>query len=127
MAKVVLGKPPKTFKPIVVTFLLPDGEEASIEVTYKYRTRTEFGQLIDEIFKDAGAKPADNGDFSMEALMAKTRDKNAGYLARVVDSWNLDEAVSIESLSQLANEIPAAASALMDAYRLAANEGRLGN
>lgn len=125
--KITLGKKPKTFAPMAIKFSMPDGSEGCIEVTYVYRTRTEFGKLIDEIFTDAGEqRPADE-KFSMEALMEKTRDKNADYLAMVVDSWNLDEPPTEESFRQLSDELPGAATAIMERYRTAALEGRLGN
>lgn len=127
MASIKLGQKPKTFKPIAVRFVLPDGTDGEILVTFKYRTRTEMGALVDEMFKDAGKARPDGEQFSMLDVMEKTRDKNADYLAQCIDAWNLDEKLSRDSLSQLADEIPAAASAIMEAYRAAALEGRLGN
>ena len=126
MASIKLGNRPKTFKPVTIKVPLPDGEEGIMQVTYKYRTRTDFGKLIDTIFKDAGEKRAD-GDFSMGDLMEKTRDKNAEYLLQCVEGWNLDEPVSLESLRQLSDELPAVSAAIMEQYRTAALEGRLGN
>lgn len=128
MATVKLGQRPKTFKPVVVTFPMPEGGEGSIEITYHYRTRREFGELIDSLREEAGeAEGQGQEEFSMHALMEKTRDKNADYLHKCIASWNLDVAADIESLRQLCDELPAAASAIMDKYRAAAMEGRLGN
>ena len=59
--------------------------------------------------------------------MSKTVDKNADYLADILDSWDLDEKLSRDNLVQLCDEVPAAAAALMEAYRIATVEGRLGN
>lgn len=122
-----LGARPKTFKPIVVKFQMPDGSDAALEVTYNYVTRTEFGAMVDAMFNDAGAARPEGEQFSMHDLMEKTRNKNAEYLLKCVHSWALDEPVCLESLRQLADEIPAGASAIMDAFRQAALEGRLGN
>lgn len=128
MATVKLGQRPKTFKPVIVTFPMPEGGEGSIEITYHYRTRREFGELIDSLREAAGeAEGAGQEEFSMHALMEKTRDKNAEYLQKCIAGWNLDVAPDIESLRQLCDELPAAASAIMDKYRAAAMEGRLGN
>lgn len=124
--KITLGQRPKTFKPVEIAFTMPNGDEGLIEVTYKYRTRTEFGTFIDGIFKDAGEKKQD-AEFSMKDLMEKTRDKNADYLIQCIDAWNLDVPLSVEALRQLSDEIPAAVSAIMEKYRIAAIEGRLGN
>lgn len=126
MASIKLGNRPKTFRPVTIKVPLPDGEEGIMQVTYKYRTRTEFGKLIDSIFKDAGENRTD-GNFSMGDLMEKTRDKNAEYLLLCVDAWNLDDPVTMESLRQLSDELPAVAAAIMEQYRTAALEGRLGN
>ncbi|MCK6453987.1 MAG: phage tail assembly chaperone [Alphaproteobacteria bacterium] len=127
MSTVTLGKRPSTFKPFTVKFQMPDGSEGSILVTYKYRTRTEFGDLIDGIFKDAGRQRPDGEPFSMRELMEGTRNKNGDYLAAVIEAWNLDEPLTVESLRQLCDELPAAAAVIMEAYRTAALEGRLGN
>lgn len=127
MAKIVLGKRPQSFKH-VVKFPMLDGTQGAIEVTYKYRTRTEFGQFIDKIMADAGVdKPADGEVFSLEKLMEKTAGSNADYLLQVLEGWDLDVALSHESAQQLADEIPGAANAIMESYRAAITEGRLGN
>lgn len=128
MAKIKLGNRPKSFTR-TVTFPMLDGTEGSIECVFKYRTRTEFGAFIDEIAEKAGAKPKaqEAEKFSLAALMEKTRDTNADYLLQVLDGWNLDVELSRDALAQLADECPAAATAIMETYRVAITEGRLGN
>jgi len=127
MAKVKLGDRPKTFK-TTVKFPMIDGSEGSIECVYKYRTRKEFGEFIDGIMEAAGVKPqADGEKFSMAALMEKTAGANADYILQVLDGWNLDEELSRSSLEQLADEIPAATTAIMEKYRVAITEGQLKN
>lgn len=124
MASIKLGARPKSFKR-VVTFPLVEGGEGAVEVSFKYRTRTEFGKFIDSIVSDAQAQ----GDqqFSMADLMERTRDKNAAYLMDVIDGWNLDEPLTRATVEQLCDELPGAATEIMDAYRKATVEGRLGN
>lgn len=125
--KIKPGQRPASFKAIPVTFTMPDGTEGGIECRFKYRTRTEFGQFIDRLFDEAGEeRPADD-KFSMERLMEKTRAKNAEYLLDALDGWDLDEPISLELLTQIADELPAAVTAMMEKYRAAAVEGRLGN
>ena len=85
MAKIKLGNAPENFKR-TVTFPLLDGTEGQIECVFKYRTRTQFGALVDSLSKDAG-EPLKNGQFSMETLMEKTRDKNGEYLIEVLEEW----------------------------------------
>ena len=126
MAKIKLGSRPKNFKR-VVTFPLVEGGEGAIEVTCRYRTRSEFGVFIDAIFAAAQQQQPADQRFSMADLMHKTRDKNAAYLLDVIEAWNLDEPLNRETAEQLCDELPAAAAAIMEQYRLAIVEGRLGN
>lgn len=126
--KIKLGNRPKNFKK-TVTFPMLDGTTGGIECLYKYRTRTEFGVFIDEIMEAAGETKGRDDDekFSMAALMEKTAGANADYVMRVLDGWNLDEDLSRASVQQLADELPAAVNAIMETYRTAITEGRLGN
>lgn len=126
MAKVKLGKRPESFKR-VVSFTMHDGEIGTIECDFVYRTRTQFGEFVDGLFADAKEAPPADGAFSMEALMEKTRDKNAAYLGKILKGWNLDDPLNDDSLQQLSDELPAAVAAIMEAYRAAVVEGRLGN
>lgn len=124
MAKLILGQPPKSFKR-AVTFKMIDGTDAVIECEFKYRTRKEFGEFIDGIFKDAD-EPS-TGEFSMKNLMERTSSKNAEYLEAVLLGWNLDVDLDKSALEQMADEFPNAVSTIMEAYRTAVLEGRLGN
>lgn len=125
MATIKLGNRPKSFKR-VVTFPLIEGGEGAIEVSFKYRTRTEFGRFIDSIVADAQVAQGDQ-QFSMADLMERTRDKNAAYLMDVIDGWNLDEPLTRATVEQLCDELPGAAAEIMEQYRKATVEGRLGN
>lgn len=127
MAKIILGKPPKSFKR-VVTFPMLDGTDGKIEIEYKYRTRKDFGTFVDGMLENAkGAAPSVDEAFSMEKLMERTSDANAKYLMEVVEGWNLDAEFSEETVQQLANECPAAVTSIMESYRAGCVEGRLGN
>lgn len=129
--KITLGSRPKTFKR-QVRVPLHEGAEGQIEVHYRYRTRSEFGQFVDDMVRAANVQaPASQAEadvaFSMRAAMAATRDQNADYLLQILDSWSLDEPLTLDNLRQLCDELPGAARALMDDYRSACIEGRLGN
>ena len=128
MSKIKLGARPKNFTR-TVSFPMLDGSTGKIEVTYKYRTRSEFGAFIDKMVAGAGDKPAKDADekFSMADLMEKTAGANADYILDVVDAWNLDEDLNRANVQQLSDELPAAVTAIMEAYRAAINEGRLVN
>lgn len=128
MSKIKLGSTPKSFKRLITVDML-DGTKGSIEATYKYRTRVEFGAFLDEIFKDAGVKPDAGEDEKVviEKVMEKTRDTNADYLIQVLDGWNLDDEMNRSSLQQLCDEFPGVANSIMETYRLAVAEGRAKN
>lgn len=128
MAKIKLGNRPKSFKKTVTVDLL-DGTKGSLELVYKYKTRTEFGAFLDQMFSDAGVKPPADADAKVliAEIMEKTRDTNADYIIAVCEGWNLDEEFSRESVAQLCDELPGVANAIMETYRTAITEGRLGN
>ena len=126
-SKIKLGNRPKSFKRIV-TFPVIEGGEGAIECAFQYRTRTEFGEFIDRRGEASGGKAkADDEKFSMADLLERTGAQNAQYIMEVLDSWNLDVDLSLQSVQQLADEMPAAATAIMETYRAAIVEGRLGN
>jgi len=127
MAKITLGKTPKSFKRVITVDML-DGTKGSIECEFKYRTRTEFGAFLDGIFADAGVKPADTDEkVAIAEIMEKTRDTNADYLIQVLDGWNLDAELNKANLQQLCDEFPGVANSIMEAYRVAVTEGRTKN
>jgi hypothetical protein len=127
MAKIILGKTPKSFKRTVTVDML-DGTKGSIECEFKYRTRTEFGKFLDVIFADAGVKPTDeDAKVVIAEVMAKTRDTNADYLIQVLDGWNLDEDLTKANLQQLCDEFPGVSNSIMEAYRVAVTEGKAKN
>jgi hypothetical protein len=126
MAKIVLGKRPTNFKH-TVKFPMLDGTEGSIEVQYRYRTRAEFGKFIDEVFAASKEDRPEGDEFSWAALMEKTSGANADYVMKAVEGWNLDEEFTRDNVQQLADELPAAITAVMDTYRNAITQGRLGN
>lgn len=132
MAKIILGARPKNFKR-TLTVQLPEGGEGTIELSYKYRTRREFGAFIDEVLARANVTPpaADAPDEAIRATvadaMAKTVEANADYILAVADGWNLDQPFTRDAVEQLCNELPGAAAQIMGDYRAAITEGRLGN
>lgn len=130
MAKIALGKRPKNFKHNITVPLL-DGTTGSMEIIFTYRTRTEFGQMIDSLMDDAGVKPAGEDEesqkLSLAQAMERTKETNADYIMKVAEGWNLESEFNRENIAQLCDEIPAAAMAIMNSYRTAITEGKLGN
>jgi hypothetical protein len=127
MAKIKLGSAPKAF-PSTITVDMLDGTKGSIDVDFKYRTRTEFGAFLDGIFKDAGVKAGDTDEKVVIAdVMARTRDTNADYLLQVLEGWNLDDELNKGNLQRLCDEFPGVANSIMETYRSAVTEGRAKN
>ncbi|RAR51685.1 tail assembly chaperone [Paraburkholderia unamae] len=126
MAKLALGTRPANFSH-AVKFKMLDGTEAAIDVSYKYRTRKEYGAFVDQVAAAAKEERVADEDFSWANVMEKTGTANAAYVMQVVDGWNLDEPFTLENVQQLADELPAAIAAIMDTYRVAITQGRLGN
>lgn len=129
MAKIILGNRPKTFKRVISVDLL-EGGKGAIEVIFKYRTKVEFGEFLDKLLADGGLQPAKRDDdekLSLLSAQQKTTETNADYIMSIVEGWNLDADFNRDNVKQLCDELPAAALAIMETYRLAINEGRLGN
>jgi len=151
MAKIKLGERPKSFKH-TVTFPMLDGSKGNIEVTYKYRTRTEYGTFLDDWRKrrkamleadqaqeqqarDAAAKAAAEAgqeppaqEFSTGDAQRKISEASADFLLEIAEGWNGDDIpFERDGLEQLADDLPAAVAAMQDADWLAITEGRLGN
>ena len=128
MAKIVLGSTPKTFKRFPVRFELPDGEEGVINVTYKYKTRSGYGEYLNDLFKSSGEKaPERNTEVDFVELYKKTGAKSAEKLVEAIDSWDFEYPLSADTLAQLHDEIPSALAALAGALQAACTEGKLGN
>ena len=139
MTKIVLGARPKNFKR-EVTFKLHEGGNGTIVVTYKYRTRSEYGAFVDERVKaskeaaqsaiEAAIAAAEAGsvvDTGMQVLLDKSAADNVAFILDAVEGWNLDAPYGRPSVEQLADELPQAVLAIIENYRVACTEGRLGN
>ena len=129
---VKVGKRPATFKPFPVKFELPDGGEGVINVTYKYRTKTEFGAFLDQLI--ASRQPAAEAPvtepkepFSWEKFYRENAEASADHLIDSIAEWDLEDKLSRSVLLQLGDECPACIAALMAAYGNACRDGRLGN
>lgn len=140
MAKIILGKRPTNFKR-TVTFNQVDGTPGTIDVTFKYRTRKEFGAFADGIvasmkaeieadldrLRALGAAGQPIPELTQGAIIDRDLARDAKYVAGCIEGWNLDVELSPEAIAQLADEVPAAIGAICLAYREASTEGRLGN
>lgn len=130
MAKVILGAAPKSFsKKLSVPML--DGTVGEITLTYKYRSRKEFAEFIDGVFSATGVTPEGQTDdevkFSLAQALGRATETNADYIMQVVEGWDLKAEFNRQSVAQLCDELPGVAIAIIDTYRQACVEGRLGN
>jgi hypothetical protein len=83
MATVKLGSRPKSFAR-VVKFKDVDGTELTAPVTYKYRTRQEYGAWVDALPPQPTTKDgtSEEGAFSAEKYLEKMSEWNAGKIIR---------------------------------------------
>jgi len=129
--KVKLGKRPEVFAEVPVEFemVAGEGQVGIVPVTFKYRTRTEFGALVNEMHSAAGVNPGlrDDGTVDFEQVHQVLGGRAAAHLLKSIDSWGLDEDLSLDNLVDLCDAMPGAATALMRAYASLCTEGRLGN
>jgi hypothetical protein len=129
MPTIKLGSRPKSFDR-TVKFKDLDGTEMAVPVSFKYRTRKEYAAFIDELAEAAGLeKPvgADGQKVTMTALLSRSDESNVEYLMRVLEGWKLETEFSRDAVTQMVDEFPGAANAVMEDYRMAVTEGRLGN
>lgn len=140
MAKIILGQRPKNF-PHTVKFPQLSGEPGSMGVTYIYRTRSEFGDFADEIraevkaeveadlavMQDLHAKGQAIPELSQKEIIARQTKRDVLYVMRCIEGWDLAVPFDRAAVEQLADEVPAAITAICADYREAINEGRLGN
>jgi len=138
--KITLGQRPKSFDK-TVEFKMLDGSDGCIPVSYRYRSRKELAEMTDEVQSVARAAVAAD----MEAVKAKIEKKEevepmkqiditdremslqVDYIMQAVSGWGLDVKFDRAAVEQLVDEVPAAIPALVEAYRAAINQGRLGN
>jgi nucleotide-binding universal stress UspA family protein len=146
MAKIILGKPPKSISK-ELTFPMLDGTTGSIKVDFRYRSRSEFSTFVDDMMADIKQESeAELAEAKAKAEAAKDQEENtinlgvpeseinakksarqADFIMGAVEGWNLDIPFDREAVEQLIDELPRAASTIIAAYREAMTEGRLGN
>jgi hypothetical protein len=133
MSKIKLGSRPKNFSK-VLEVTLHEGEKGTITVSYIYRTRTEFGAFVDKLMAAvpatlaaADAAASAEARYSLLADLTRSRDTQTDYILQICDGWDLDVPFSREAVRQLCDELPGAAAVVIDTYRAAITEGRLGN
>jgi hypothetical protein len=130
--KIKLGAKPVAFAPKPVTFPMPDGTEGVITIEFKYRTRREYGQFLDEVSSGtsrAAQVPAGEDVGRAEAAFSSGVDFDAEMLLGCVHAWDLTEdgKPKLDVCRELVDELTAGSTAILSAYRQIVTEGRLGN
>lgn len=126
MAKVTLGKRPETFKR-KVKFQLLDGTDGVMTCEFFYRTKKEFGELVNAAVEARG-EPTSDKTPSLGDLYIQAVDKNASHLLKILKGWDIEGVeLNLETAQQFCDELPGGAVAVFDAYRDGCIEGRLGN
>lgn len=65
--------------------------------------------------------------YSMGVMLAETTRKTAEHVMKLITGWNLDVPFDLESVITLGSTYPAALPAILEGYRVAIVDGRLGN
>lgn len=127
MAKIVLGQRPEKFSR-TVKFPMLDGTDGVIKCEFKYRTKSEYAELVDKLNADGKLAIREDGSIpNLQEIIVSGVSTNAWYLSEILVGWDVDAELNQDNLNELANAYPAAATALMEAYRIGCIEGKLGN
>lgn len=137
MKKLKLGGNPKTFKKNIDVVLL-EGGTAPLQITYKYRTRSQFAELVDENIaaaeveaqtaKNAELDPAGESQRVTVAENFATLDAaRAKHVLKIAEGWDLDDEFTEANLLQFEDENPGTLTAIANAYAQAVAEARTKN
>ena len=136
MAKIVLGQRPESFKKTVEIPLL-DGSTSDVTLTFMYRSRTQYAELIDKHNDAARARHKNEGDtrpqdgedkvFRLEKFVGLNNDADADLILKIADGWDLEDEFDKANVKRLIDDFGGASTKIVETYRIAINEGRLGN
>lgn len=153
MAKISLGKRPASFKH-TVSIPVAGGEPDTLELTFRYRTRTELAQFSDEhntasraridALMDRAGIPSSAAALKKKAkapeapaelpkppgeadFAAAINQSHVEYILGACEGWELSDPFNAESVLQLVDRFPGAAGVIADAYNAAIKDGRQGN
>lgn len=124
MAKFSLASAPKTFKR-KVTIMLLDDTTADIELTFKYKTRSEYAKLLDEVMK-ADKHDEEKTETAVD-IFKRLGAGTADFLIKIVEAWDLDDEFNKANVADLIDKFPAAANEITETYRVAILEGKTKN
>lgn len=128
MPKIILGQRPTEFSR-TVKFPMLEGTDGEIRCRFKYRTKQEYAAMVDRLAEQSKITPDPATGLLPDyaEIMRRAVQGNGEYLKELLLGWDLEGEVNSENLNELADAYPAAASAIMEAYRVGCVEGKLGN
>lgn len=127
-----LGINPKEFRKHVKLVTL-DGTEDTILINFKYRTRQQFAQLLDEhraedkMTLEADMKKVNDESNTVEQMYLDSTKKQAERVLQIASAWDLVEPFDVDHLMQLENEFPGALPAIRNMYQASVAEARVKN
>lgn len=122
MAKLKLGSAPKNFKR-TIQIPLVDGTTADLEMVFKYKTRTEYGDLMDSLAKIESEDEVK----TVKDAYKRGNDADAGFILKIAEGWDLDDAFTKANVAKMVEEFPAAAAVIFDEYKNAIVGNRVKN
>lgn len=126
--KLTFGNPPSTFKKEVVASIFgEDGEltQVKFDMTFKYRTRSQYGELMDEYLAKSQA-PLE-GDVTVKGVVDTKNSFDVEAILKMAEGWSLADPFDKDSLTRLSDTYPAVIAEITEAYRSAIMEGRIKN
>lgn len=128
--KIKLGDTPTSFEKNVPIPVIDGGFE-DIKVTFIYRTKPQFAELIDENQREASELDKENADgaekLTFVELFSKTSNFQVKNILKIASGWDLTDKFSKESLLQLEAEHPGSLDSIASVYRHAVGEARTKN
>lgn len=127
-AKTKLGNTPKEF-PSKVSIPMIDGGFDEVAVTFAYRTKIQYAEMIDENKAEAAALDDQRGEKELSVAEIFTRQDSfqAANVLKFLKSWDLGDELTKGNLVQLENEHPGSLDAFANKYRQAVAESRTKN
>jgi hypothetical protein len=127
-----LGKNPKSFTREIPLVTL-EGVTDILVITYKYRSRIEFADLLDE--HAAAEKMAEAAATTESKAVTPTAKESlikmvheaAERVLEVATGWDIDDAFTVDNLAQLENDFPGALLDIQNVYQSAVLEVRRKN
>lgn len=127
-AKTKLGNTPKDISS-KVDIPMFDGGFDEVAVSFVYRTKTQYAEMLDENQAEAKKLDEERGDKVLSVAESFSRHDNfqAKCVLKFLKTWDLSDELTQENLVQLENEHPGSLDAFANKYHQAVAESRTKN